>query len=682
MSEHALELHAGQRKRKEPLDGSEGRPQQGSNKRQKICARSILESLCHYRIHPKEIEASNTIAQGATADVELAQLHSSDTLLIADGLSTEPEHIAVKKMRLDDDRDDEKVLLPFANELSLLSKLSHENIVKLRGFAEDTAMSIAWIIFRWEPNGNVREFLHSTDLVIPERISLIYDVICGIQYLHSREPPISHGDLKSLNILVNSQNRGLITDFGSARVVDEVQPTVMYTSVRDFVKNSAPRQRHGSPRIDFTGSGMSLTLSGPVWTLRWAAPELLEGATPHLASDIWALGWICWEASPDSPSIMTSQVPFSDVHEGDNQTVVLRVMAGDLPKTQDNTHLAQIEALRLMMLQCWAPSADQRPLAQDCLQTDRVVPSSSGMDGPSCIRSAALLRRYGRKRAMGGKVEEGFTYVHRALQISKSTSDVNGTADALCLLGDIYRNQAEYGKAEASYIESTDVRSRIGDPQYSGDAFQSLGDLYRAWGKNDEAEASYIQALEMYTQANSGPRVMAAFRSLENLYREGECDGRGRQGASDVNLGVVCRRLADPKYLPDSLRLLAKTYLVRGCSERAEVAYIELKESYARRGDSQAVADVLRVLGDVYRVHGKDDPAEDAYTQAKNIYTASKSQGYLGPEMGLLGVGLKLLGDLHCAKGNYSRASHPISSHGTFASPRSTGLALVPPSAP
>lgn len=43
--------------------------------------------------------------------------------------------------------------------------------------------------------------------------------------------------------------------------------------------------------------GTFITLTGPVYTLRWAAPEVLEDEEFGLASDMWAFGWICWEVS-------------------------------------------------------------------------------------------------------------------------------------------------------------------------------------------------------------------------------------------------------------------------------------------------------------------------------------------------------------------------------------------------
>ncbi|KIO32084.1 hypothetical protein M407DRAFT_38542, partial [Tulasnella calospora MUT 4182] len=105
----------------------------------------------------------------------------------------------------------------FVNELSLMAELSHPNIVKLIGFVEDMEKGDAWIVLPWEANGNVRRFLQSGEWDIPERLSLIEDVVTGVEYLHTRQPSICHGDLKSLNILVNSSYHAMITDFGSAR---------------------------------------------------------------------------------------------------------------------------------------------------------------------------------------------------------------------------------------------------------------------------------------------------------------------------------------------------------------------------------------------------------------------------------------------------------------------------------
>ncbi|KIO19343.1 hypothetical protein M407DRAFT_37718, partial [Tulasnella calospora MUT 4182] len=82
----------------------------------------------------------------------------------------------------------------FVNEVSLMAELSHPNIIEFVGFVEDIQKGDAWIILPWAANGNVREFLQSGEWDIPERISLIQDVVKGVEYLHTRQPPICHGD--------------------------------------------------------------------------------------------------------------------------------------------------------------------------------------------------------------------------------------------------------------------------------------------------------------------------------------------------------------------------------------------------------------------------------------------------------------------------------------------------------
>ncbi|KIO26848.1 hypothetical protein M407DRAFT_74011, partial [Tulasnella calospora MUT 4182] len=92
----------------------------------------------------------------------------------------------------------------YAHEVEVMAGLSHENIVRLIGFVEDIKNGTAWIVLSWEPNGNVSEFLQGGYWEIPERVSLIKDTFDGIKYLHTRQPPICHGDLKSVSKSIQS----------------------------------------------------------------------------------------------------------------------------------------------------------------------------------------------------------------------------------------------------------------------------------------------------------------------------------------------------------------------------------------------------------------------------------------------------------------------------------------------
>lgn len=61
----------------------------------------------------------------------------------------------------------------FVNELRVLDQLSHPNIIKIIGFVEDIENRIAWLVFPWEDNGNLRQFLRSGTWELPERVSLV-----------------------------------------------------------------------------------------------------------------------------------------------------------------------------------------------------------------------------------------------------------------------------------------------------------------------------------------------------------------------------------------------------------------------------------------------------------------------------------------------------------------------------
>ncbi|KIO17069.1 hypothetical protein M407DRAFT_54135, partial [Tulasnella calospora MUT 4182] len=217
-------------------------------------------------------------------------------------------------------------------EAELLVELDDENIVKLEGFVEDLSKNRVWLIFPWEGNGNLKDFAASQDWEIPERIWLIDDVARGVEYLHGRSPPIYHGDLKSVNVLVTSECRAVITDFGSAR-------------------------RLASKAATFCASTNTMTLTGNEYTLRWAAPELLMDEEPDLWSDIWALGWIFYE-------VMTNSIPFEHVRK--DSMIIKHVIDGKLPSVTDHTRMSLILKLCSLMIKCWSINPHERPTAKDC----------------------------------------------------------------------------------------------------------------------------------------------------------------------------------------------------------------------------------------------------------------------------------------------------------------------------
>ncbi|KAG8915794.1 hypothetical protein FRC00_013563 [Tulasnella sp. 408] len=233
----------------------------------KLSAR--MEKLVRKRIDPSSITFPEGARQfhGGHATVSEARLKAQEM----GGRGTiRDEEVAVKKMRLADDTDLERALGLAIREAELLAELYYPNIVKFSGFVEDVSNSILWLVFPWAHNGTLKDFISSINWEIPERISLINDVTQGLEYLHSRKPPICHGDLKS----------------GDSK-----------TSM-ELVESEA-RDRSVQPlTTTFCASTNTITLTGNKYTLRWAAPELLNEDQLSLWSDIWALGWIAYEVTP------------------------------------------------------------------------------------------------------------------------------------------------------------------------------------------------------------------------------------------------------------------------------------------------------------------------------------------------------------------------------------------------
>ncbi|KIO18746.1 hypothetical protein M407DRAFT_31580, partial [Tulasnella calospora MUT 4182] len=157
----------------------------------KPSARQRLAGVSSFRIEATAILFTSTDSHksGGKADVAQATYRR--------GNGGDDQVVAVKKVRYHRDMKKKKFENEFVHEVEVMAGLSHENIVRLVGFVEDFENGTAWIVLSWEPNGNVSEFLANGNCEIPERVSLIQDTFEGIKYLHTRQPPICHGDLKS-----------------------------------------------------------------------------------------------------------------------------------------------------------------------------------------------------------------------------------------------------------------------------------------------------------------------------------------------------------------------------------------------------------------------------------------------------------------------------------------------------
>ena len=101
-------------------------------------------------------------------------------------------------------------------EVQLMAKLSHPNIVEYLGADLDEAAGVLRIYQEWVPGGSVDVLLKKFGGTFPDAITRRYgrETIRGLEYLH--EHRVVHRDVKGGNVLVTDHGVAKLADFGTS----------------------------------------------------------------------------------------------------------------------------------------------------------------------------------------------------------------------------------------------------------------------------------------------------------------------------------------------------------------------------------------------------------------------------------------------------------------------------------
>ncbi|PWA60205.1 protein kinase-like domain-containing protein [Artemisia annua] len=131
----------------------------------------------------------------------------------------------------------------FLQEIEVLSRLKHRNLVSLLGFCDHDGDMI--LVYEHASNGSLDNCINNRRRVTwAQRLQICLDVAHGLSYLHNLG--IIHRDIKSANILLGRNLEGVIGDFGLSR-------TSKHQNVEFSITNVAGTPAYIDPKYFRTG---------------------------------------------------------------------------------------------------------------------------------------------------------------------------------------------------------------------------------------------------------------------------------------------------------------------------------------------------------------------------------------------------------------------------------------------
>ena len=263
----------------------------------------ISEKFANWNINLNELTLLKVIGKGGSCEVWLG-LYQKTQVAIKRQISRQ-----------------HKTLKEFDREVNFLVNIRHPNLLTFMGICLEDPLSI---ITEYCSGGTLFSLLHSRKDVFvswQQKLSILKEIAKGMLFLHSRN--FIHRDLKSLNILMNSEinkpNDPIqlkISDFGLTREVD-----------------------------------IEEMMTGKIGTSHWMAPEVLSSSKYSTRADVYSFSIVMYE-------VITREVPYKGKKQEEIRTqVTLNSLRPDLKQVPPS---CPSKLITLMTL-CWKAESEKRP---------------------------------------------------------------------------------------------------------------------------------------------------------------------------------------------------------------------------------------------------------------------------------------------------------------------------------
>jgi non-specific serine/threonine protein kinase/serine/threonine-protein kinase len=396
-----------------------------------------------------------------------------------------------------------EALRRFEREAQALARLRHPGIAQIyeAGTFEEGGISLPFFALEYIPNARtITDYARVKNLGVRQKLDLFTQICEAVHYGHQRG--IIHRDLKPANILVDSEGRVRIIDFGVARAVD----------------------------ADLEQADAQTRVGQIVGTAQYMSPEQFEADPNDLdtRSDVYALGVVLFE-------LLTGQLPY------------------DIEKTGIFEIARMVREEPAKSLGSVSPGTDNEVelIVGKALNKDRELRYQSAFG------LAEDIRHYLKGEAISARTTS-FSYQTRVFaRRNKAVVGLAATLAVLLVGGILWtskfyvdvsaeRNRTEAAAAQAiaanDFLKSTlnsvvppgfgDVRT-IGDlcdrvaqdldgafpndPVTEADIRLTIGHIYMALDKREESEFQFRKAFNM-RKAALGPAHELTLTALNDLY--------------------------------------------------------------------------------------------------------------------------------------------------------------------
>ena len=203
-------------------------------------------------------------------------------------------------------------------EISILKKLDHPNIVKFYGFMETNNQIL--IKMEFIKYGNLKHWIKNKENISEEEASIIISrILSAVKYLHNKQ--ICHRDIKPENIMISKKN-----DLNSIKIIDF---GLSNQNFKNLVNN------------DYSG------------TYIYMAPELIEKKLYFISIDIWSIGILMFIL------LNKGKHPFY-IRGDNNKEIAEKIKKGKIKFYENISPMAKHLILKLLEPNpCWRYTASQ-----------------------------------------------------------------------------------------------------------------------------------------------------------------------------------------------------------------------------------------------------------------------------------------------------------------------------------